>query len=91
MAPGLRAARAFVIRMKVVGIQGSRSAGSRSGSLLALAPSRLQGVASSVHRVAVRELPSVESHSGPVLTSVVTTRSIKELGPVVGKEMIALV
>jgi len=44
--------------MKIVGIQGSPSASSRSGSLLALAQSRLQGVASNTHAVAVRELPA---------------------------------
>ena len=44
--------------MKIVGIQGSPSASSRSGSLLALAQSRLQGVASNAHAIAVRELPA---------------------------------
>ena len=44
--------------MKIVGIQGSPSASSRSGSLLALAQSRLQGVASTAHAIAVRELPA---------------------------------
>jgi FMN reductase len=44
--------------MKIVGIQGSPSANSRSGSLLALAQSRLQGVASNSHLIAVRELPA---------------------------------
>ncbi|HWH80657.1 MAG TPA: NADPH-dependent FMN reductase [Burkholderiaceae bacterium] len=44
--------------MKIVGIQGSPSASSRSGSLLALAQARLQGVASSAHLIAVRELPA---------------------------------
>jgi FMN reductase len=43
--------------MKIVGIQGSPAASSRSGSLLALAQSRLQGVASSAYLIAVRELP----------------------------------
>lgn len=45
-------------RMKILGIQGSPSAVSRSGSLLALAQSRLQGVASSAGSIAVRELPA---------------------------------
>jgi FMN reductase len=44
--------------MKIVGIQGSPSASSRSGSLLSLAQSRLQGVASNTHAIAVRELPA---------------------------------
>ena len=44
--------------MKIVAIQGSPSATSRSGSLLALAQSRLQGVASSAHVIVVRELPA---------------------------------
>jgi FMN reductase len=44
--------------MKIVGIQGSPSASSRSGSLLALAQSRLQGVASSAHLITVRDLPA---------------------------------
>jgi FMN reductase len=44
--------------MKIVGIQGSPSASSRSGSLLALAQSRLQSVATSVHSIAVRDLPA---------------------------------
>jgi FMN reductase len=44
--------------MKTVAIQGSPSASSRSGSLLALAQSRLQGVASSAHLIAVRDLPA---------------------------------
>lgn len=51
--------RAFNVRgMKIVGIQGSPSLASRSSSLLALAQSRLQSVASSVHVIAVRELPA---------------------------------
>jgi molybdopterin-binding protein len=33
----------------------------------------------------------VETPSGQVVTSVITTRSVKELGLVVGKEVIALV
>ena len=33
----------------------------------------------------------VETPSGLIVTSVITTRSIKELGLVVGKEVIALV
>ncbi len=45
-------------RMKILGIQGSPSAVSRSGSLLALAQSRLQVVASSAGSIAVRELPA---------------------------------
>lgn len=44
--------------MKIVGIQGSPSANSRSGSLLALAQSRLQGVASNAHLITVRDLPA---------------------------------
>jgi FMN reductase len=44
--------------MKIVGIQGSPSASSRSGSLLTLAQSRLQGVASSAHLITVRDLPA---------------------------------
>ena len=44
--------------MKVVGIQGSPSSVSRSSTLLALAQSRLQSVASSVHTVVVRDLPA---------------------------------
>ena len=45
--------------MKIVGIQGSPSASSRSGSLLALAQSRLQGVvASHAQQITVRELPA---------------------------------
>jgi FMN reductase len=44
--------------MKIVGIQGSPSSVSRSGSLLALAQSRLQSVASNVHVVTVRDLPA---------------------------------
>jgi len=44
--------------MKIVGIQGSPSASSRSGSLLALAQSRLQGVASTARLIAVRDLPA---------------------------------
>jgi FMN reductase len=44
--------------MKIVGIQGSPSASSRSGSLLALAQSQLQNVASSAHLIAVRDLPA---------------------------------
>ncbi|MES2228340.1 MAG: NADPH-dependent FMN reductase [Pseudomonadota bacterium] len=44
--------------MKIVGIQGSPSASSRSGSLLALAQSRLQKMASSAHLIVVRELPA---------------------------------
>jgi len=33
----------------------------------------------------------VETPSGQIVTSVITTRSVKELGLVVGKEVIALV
>lgn len=44
--------------MKTVGIQGSPSASSRSGSLLALAQSRLTSVASRAHQITVRELPA---------------------------------
>jgi len=48
--------------MKIVAIQGSPSASSRSGSLLALAQSRLQSrlqsVASRAHQIVVRELPA---------------------------------
>jgi len=44
--------------MKIVGIQGSPSAHSRSASLLAFAQSRLHNVASTVHLIAVRELPA---------------------------------
>jgi FMN reductase len=44
--------------MKIVGIQGSPSANSRSASLLALAQSRLQSVATNAHLIAVRELPA---------------------------------
>jgi FMN reductase len=44
--------------MKIVGIQGSPSATSRSASLLVLAQSRLQGVASNSHLIAVRDLPA---------------------------------
>ena len=44
--------------MKIVGIQGSPSATSRSDSLLVLAQSLLQGVATSAHSIAVRELPA---------------------------------
>ena len=44
--------------MKIVGIQGSPSASSRSASLLALAQSRLQGVATNAHLITVRELPA---------------------------------
>jgi FMN reductase len=44
--------------MKIVAIQGSPSLGSRSSSLLALAQARLQAIASSVHVIAVRELPA---------------------------------
>ena len=44
--------------MKIVAIQGSPSASSRSGSLLALAQSRLQAVASNSHLIAVRDLPA---------------------------------
>lgn len=48
--------------MKIVGIQGSPSASSRSGSLLALAlaltHSRLQPAASRSHLIAVRDLPA---------------------------------
>jgi len=44
--------------MKIVGIQGSPSASSRSGSLLVLAQSRLQPVASRSHLIAVRDLPA---------------------------------
>ena len=33
----------------------------------------------------------VETRSGLIVTSVITTRSVKELGLVVGKEVIALV
>ena len=44
--------------MKIVGIQGSPSSVSRSGTLLALAQSRLQSVASSVHTIIVRDLPA---------------------------------
>jgi FMN reductase len=48
----------LITRMKIVGIQGSPSASSRSGSLLALAQSRLQGVATSAHLITVRDLPA---------------------------------
>jgi FMN reductase len=51
-------ARTVALLMKIVGIQGSPSANSRSASLLGLAQSRLQGVASSAHLIAVRELPA---------------------------------
>ena len=44
--------------MNIVAIQGSPSASSRSGSLLALAQSRLASVASGVHVITVRELPA---------------------------------
>ncbi|HEY4068284.1 MAG TPA: NADPH-dependent FMN reductase [Burkholderiaceae bacterium] len=44
--------------MKIVAIQGSPSASSRSGSLMALAHSRLKGVASSSHPIVVRDLPA---------------------------------
>lgn len=44
--------------MKIVGILGSPSAVSRSGTLLALAQSRLQGVVTHAHSIAVRELPA---------------------------------
>lgn len=43
--------------MKIVGILGSPSATSRSGSLLQLAQSHLQGVATNLHTVSVRDLP----------------------------------
>jgi len=56
--PCHHAGQALRTRMKIVGIQGSPSASSRSAGLLALAQSRLQGVASSVHTIAVRELPA---------------------------------
>lgn len=44
--------------MKILGIQGSPSTSSRSGSLLALAQSHLQGVASHSRLIAVRDLPA---------------------------------
>jgi FMN reductase len=44
--------------MKIVGILGSPSAMSRSGSLLQLAQSRLQSMATGLHTVSVRELPA---------------------------------
>ncbi|MGY4831007.1 NADPH-dependent FMN reductase [Sphaerotilaceae bacterium SBD11-9] len=44
--------------MKIVGIQGSPSAASRSGSLLQLAQTHLQTVATRLHTVTVRELPA---------------------------------
>jgi FMN reductase len=44
--------------MKVVAIQGSPSAVSRSGSLLALALSRLQAVGGHGHVISLRELPA---------------------------------
>jgi FMN reductase len=43
--------------MKIIGIHGSPSARSRSGSLLAVAQSRLQTVVGNSHLIAVRELP----------------------------------
>jgi FMN reductase len=56
--PQRRAHRASQNRMKIVGIQGSPSSVSRSGTLLSLAQSRLQSVASSVHTIVVRDLPA---------------------------------
>ena len=44
--------------MKIVGIQGSPSASSRSGSLLVLAQSRLRSIAGSAHLINLRELPA---------------------------------
>lgn len=44
--------------MKIVGLLGSPSVSSRSGALLQLALSRLQGVASSLHTLTVRDLPA---------------------------------
>ncbi len=44
--------------MKIVGLLGSPSASSRSGSLLQLAQSRLQSVATSLHTLSVRDLPA---------------------------------
>ena len=44
--------------MKIVGILGSPSVTSRSGSLLHLAQSQLQTVASSLHTISIRELPA---------------------------------
>ncbi|MBC7956794.1 MAG: NADPH-dependent FMN reductase [Cytophagales bacterium] len=44
--------------MKIVGILGSPAASSRSNSLLQLAQARLQPVASSLHTIAVRDLPA---------------------------------
>jgi FMN reductase len=50
--------RSSNLMMKIVGILGSPSAVSRSGSLLQLAQSRLRAVASSWHLVSIRELPA---------------------------------
>jgi len=44
--------------MKIVGILGSPSVTSRSGSLLHLAQSQLQSVATSLHTISIRELPA---------------------------------
>jgi FMN reductase len=44
--------------MKIVGILGSPSAASRSGSLLQLAQSQLQSVATRLHTISVRDLPA---------------------------------
>lgn len=44
--------------MKIVGLLGSPSVSSRSGALLQLAQARLQGVASSLHTITVRDLPA---------------------------------
>ncbi len=44
--------------MKIVGILGSPSAVSRSGSLLQLAQTQLQSVATNLHTVSIRELPA---------------------------------
>ena len=49
---------AYPQRMKIVGILGSPSVASRSGSLLQLAQSQLQSVATNLHTISVRELPA---------------------------------
>ena len=46
------------LELKIVGIQGSPSASSRSSSLLILAQSRLKAIAGSAHLINLRELPA---------------------------------
>jgi molybdopterin-binding protein len=89
--------------MKIVGIQGSLSRPqpfcdsrrSIQGEIMSITAinvrNQFRGKVREVIEGRVVSEVDVETPSGLIVTSVITTRSIKELGLVVGKEVIALV